>query len=150
MDPDSVVPPDGPELMRRRNGWWCGWRRRIPPGAMIASWVPWPILASGYRTRRWATSWGEWRGGVSPPRSLRTGREPLSSSGSQYPAVFERLCRGHAAPPVTGWPPAAAGYRSPFGPVPLQDLRPYYGLLRPCAPHRYSGSRGGFPLELLP
>jgi hypothetical protein len=92
---------------------------------------------------------GEWRGGVSPPRSLRTGREPLSSSGSQYPAV-ERLCRGHAAPPVTGWPPAAAGYRSPFGPVPLQDLHPYYGLLRPCAPHRYSGSRGGFPLERLP
>jgi hypothetical protein len=30
---------------------------------------------------------GEWRGGVSPPRSLRTGREPLCSSGSQYPAV---------------------------------------------------------------
>ena len=30
---------------------------------------------------------GEWRGGVSPPRSLRTGREPLGSSGSQYPAV---------------------------------------------------------------
>ena len=29
---------------------------RIPPGAMIASWVAWPILASGYRTRRWATS----------------------------------------------------------------------------------------------
>ena len=29
----------------------------------------------------------EWRGGVSPPRSLRTGREPLGSSGSQYPAV---------------------------------------------------------------
>src|ERR1039457_834206 len=56
MDPDSVVPPDGPELMRRRNGWWCGWRRRIPPGAMIASWVPWPILASGYRTRRWVIS----------------------------------------------------------------------------------------------
>lgn len=27
-----------------------------PPGAMIASWVPWPILASGYRTRRWAIS----------------------------------------------------------------------------------------------
>src|ERR1035441_6347511 len=23
---------------------------------MIASWVPWPILAGGYRTRRWATS----------------------------------------------------------------------------------------------
>jgi hypothetical protein len=93
---------------------------------------------------------GEWRGGISPPRSPRTGREPLGSSGSQYPAVFERLCLGHAAPPVTGWPPAAAGYRSPFGPVPLQDLHPYYGLPRPCAPLRYSGSRGGLPLELLP
>src|SRR5664280_1330106 len=23
---------------------------------MIASWVPWPILAGGYRIRRWATS----------------------------------------------------------------------------------------------
>ena len=93
---------------------------------------------------------GEWRGGVSPPRSPRTGREPLGSSGSQYPAVFERLCLGHAAPPVTGWPPASAGHRSPFGPVPLQNLHPYYGLLRPCAPHRYSGSCGGLPLELLP
>ncbi len=93
---------------------------------------------------------GEWRGGVSPPRSPRTGREPLGSSGSQYPAVFKRLRLGHAAPPVTGWPPASAGYRSPFGPVPLQNLRPYYGLLRPCAPHRYSGSCGGLPLELLP
>ena len=62
----------------------------------------------------------------------------------------ERLCLGHAAPPVTGWPPTSAGYRSPFGPVPLQNLHPYYGLLRPCAPHRYSGSCGGLPLELLP
>ena len=31
-----------------------------------------------------------------------------------------------------------------------EKLRPYYGLLHPCAPHRYSGSRGGFPLERLP
>src|SRR5271166_5314118 len=62
----------------------------------------------------------------------------------------ERLCLGHAAPPVTGWPPTSAGHRSPFGPVPLQNLHPYYGLLRPCAPHRYSGSCGGLPLELLP
>jgi len=29
----------------------------------------------------------EWRGGVSPPRSPRTGRESLNSSGSQYPVV---------------------------------------------------------------
>jgi hypothetical protein len=30
---------------------------------------------------------GEWRGGTSPLRSLRTGLEPLGSSGSHYPAV---------------------------------------------------------------
>ena len=91
--------------------------------------------------------------GSSPPRSPRTGREPLSSSGSQHPAVshdVERLCLGHAAPPVTGWPPAAAGYPSPFGPVPLQDLHPLLRAAPSCAPHRCSGSRGGFPLELLP
>ena len=28
--------------------------------------------------------------------------------------------------------------RSPFAPAPLQSLRHYYGLLRPCAPRRYS------------
>ena len=27
---------------------------------------------------------------------------------------------------------------------------PYYGLLRPCASHRYAGPRGGHPLERLP
>src|SRR3954470_8357102 len=27
---------------------------------------------------------------------------------------------------------------SPFGPAPLQGFPPYYGLLRPCAPLRYS------------
>src|SRR5664280_2271679 len=57
--PDSVVPPDGPESMRRQRVWCCRWRRRIPPEAMIASWVPWPILASGYRTRRWVISCAE-------------------------------------------------------------------------------------------
>jgi hypothetical protein len=30
------------------------------------------------------------------------------------------------------------------------SLHPYYGLLRPCAPHRYSCPCGDFPLELLP
>src|ERR1022692_1307545 len=43
MGPDSVAPPDGPESMRRQRVWWCRWRRRIPPGAMIASWMPWPL-----------------------------------------------------------------------------------------------------------
>ena len=31
---------------------------------------------------------------------------------------------------------------SPFAPAPLQSLRRYYGLLRPCAPLRYSRPRG--------
>ena len=37
---------------------------------------------------------------------------------------------------------ASAEQRSPFGPAPLQSLPPYYGLLRPCAPLRYSDPRG--------
>src|SRR3954465_6862929 len=32
---------------------------------------------------------------------------------------------------------------SPFGPAPLQSPHPYYGLLRPCAPRRYSRPCGG-------
>ena len=36
----------------------------------------------------------------------------------------------------------SAEQRSPFGPAPLQSLHPYYELLRPCAPLRYSGPRG--------
>ena len=45
---------------------------------------------------------------------------------------------------------ASAEQRSPFAPAPLQSLHPYYGLLRPCAPHRYSGPRGWSRLRLLP
>ena len=37
---------------------------------------------------------------------------------------------------------ASAEQRSPFGPAPLQSLHPYYELLRPCAPLRYSGPCG--------
>jgi hypothetical protein len=33
-------------------------------------------------------------------------------------------------------------HQRPFGPVPLQDLHPYYERFCPRAPHRYSGSRG--------
>src|SRR6266576_4951571 len=43
------------------------------------------------------------------------------------------------------WPVSAhlsAEQRSPFGPAPLQSLHPYYELLRPCAPLRYSGPCG--------
>src|SRR5215472_6458205 len=40
--------------------------------------------------------------------------------------------------------------RSPFAPAPLQGLRRYYGLLRPCAPLRYSHPRGWSRLRLAP
>jgi hypothetical protein len=43
----------------------------------------------------------EWRGGVAPPRSPRTGREPLSSSGSQYSAVDRR--EAASARRALGW-----------------------------------------------
>ena len=33
-------------------------------------------------------------------------------------------------------------HQRPFGPVPLQNLQPYYERFCPCAPHRYSGTRG--------
>src|SRR4029077_13815492 len=65
----------------------------------------------------------------------------------------ERLCLVHGLlllPDGFSWPMASAEQRSPFAPVPLQDLRHYYALLRPCAPHRYSDPRGFGRLRLLP
>jgi len=52
------------------------------------------------------------------------------------------------APPVTGWPPTKTGYRCPFGPVPLQNLQPYYGQLRPCVLHWYLILIGATDLEV--
>jgi len=49
-----------------------------------------------------------------------------------------RLGSIHEGPPVASCPLARAEQRNPFAPAPLQDLHHYYGLLRPCAPHRYS------------
>src|SRR5271169_1175185 len=43
-----------PESTRKPSGWWCGWRRKIPGGAMTGSWAPWPTWVSGSRIRRWA------------------------------------------------------------------------------------------------
>ena len=45
---------------------------------------------------------------------------------------------------------AKAEQRSPFARAPLQSLQRYYGLLRPCAPRRYSRPRGWCRLWLLP
>ena len=43
-----------PEWTRKPSGWWCGWRRKIPGGAMTGSWAPWPTWVSSSRIRRWA------------------------------------------------------------------------------------------------
>src|SRR5207344_2224022 len=64
----------------------------------------------------------------------------------------ERLCLVHGLLPLPdgfSWPMASAEQRNPFAPVPLQDLPHYYGLLRPCAPHRYSRPRGWSRLQLV-
>ena len=45
-----------------------------------------------------------------------------------------RLCLVHGLlllPDGFSWPVASAEQRSPFGPAPLQSLRPYYEPLRP-------------------
>ena len=63
---------------------------------------------------------------------------------------IKRLCFSHARHPLSGCARGEAERRRPFGPAPLQDLQPYYGRLRPCAPHRYSGPRSVCPLGLLP
>ena len=92
---------------------------------------------------------GQVAGGISPPGAPRTAREPLDSYGSRCSTVGRRAA-GFAS--VHGllllqngvsWPVASAEQRSPFGPTPLQSLRPYYEPLRPsCSPHRYSRPRG--------
>src|SRR5215470_11039195 len=49
---------------------------------------------------------------------------------------LERLCLVHGllpSPDGFSWPMALAEQRSPLAPAPLQSLRHYYGLLRPCA-----------------
>src|ERR1035437_6003995 len=87
-------------------------------------------------------------GGISPPGAPRTVSEPLDSHGSRCSAVGtrgQRLYLVHGLLPLPdgfSWPVVSAKQRSPFAPAPLQDFHHYYGLLRPCAPHRYSDPRG--------
>src|SRR5215472_17299957 len=81
-------------------------------------------------------------GGISPPGAPRTVRDPLESHGSRCSAVASGTALPRPqAPPVSSWPVADAEQRNPFAPAPLQGLRGYYGLLRPCAPLRYSRPR---------
>ena len=72
---------------------------------------------------------------------------PNARTGS---ADEQRFCLIHAGPPLAGCPLDKTRRRRPFGPVPLQNLQPYYERLRPCAPPRYSGACGGCPLARLP
>jgi len=62
----------------------------------------------------------------------------------------KRFCFVHRSPPLAGCSYNIAEQRHPFAPLSLQELQHYYGRLRPCVPHRYSGSRKGYLLELLP
>jgi len=69
-------------------------------------------------------------GGISPPGAPRTVREPLDSHGSRCSAIGtrgQRLCLIHElllSPVGFSWPVVSAEQRSPFGPAPLQSLRP--------------------------
>src|SRR6202035_323619 len=66
---------------------------------------------------------------------------------------LERLCLVHGllpSPDGFSWPVALAEQRSPLAPAPLQSLHHYYGLLRPCAPLRYSRPHGWSRLWLVP
>ena len=85
----------------------------------------------------------------------------LERDGRMVPAhphvervVEKEICQEgtERSDPWAGCPQARAEQRSPFGPAPLPSLPPYYGLLRPCAPHWYSRPHGGHHLDfgLLP
>ena len=87
----------------------------------------------------------EWPGGTSPPGSLRTVREPLDSYGSQRSVASQPsdLARAQgSSSEELAMSGLKLNHRRTFGPVPLQNLHPYYERLCPCAPHRYSGSCG--------
>jgi hypothetical protein len=52
-----------------------------------------PLFCFLFRSSRNAVETvGAWRGGIAPPRSLRTVREPLDSYGSRPPASYSKGC----------------------------------------------------------
>jgi hypothetical protein len=50
--------------------------------------------------------------------------------------------------PLPVGPDTTTGQWTPFAPAPLQGLHRYYEVLRPCAPHRYSGPCGFSRLDV--
>src|SRR5882672_2848618 len=116
-----------------------------------------PPVASSFSGRKtFSHGLVESPGGISPPGAPKTVREPLDSHGSRCSTVgtqatgFTSSTGSSCCHYGFSWPVASVEQRSPFGPAPLQSLRPYYGPLRPCAPHRYSRPRGFGRLRLLP
>ena len=86
---------------------------------------------------------GEWRRGTSPLRSLRYGREPLGSSGSNYPAVGLQTTLPSSQVPPIKWLTFESGWIiHPLRSRRITVLHRYYGVVRPCVPHRYSHSCG--------
>ncbi len=65
-------------------------QRRVRPSRVVEIDVPGDAGAR-LADRIVGVQVGEWRGGIAPPRSPRTGREPLDSSGSYRPTVDARL-----------------------------------------------------------
>src|ERR1019366_5908595 len=69
--------------------------------------------------------------------------QPLVHAASSFTSSTGSSCCQLAS--VGPWPRL-----NNAAPAPLQDLHHYYGLLRPCAPHRYSRPHGFSRLRLLP
>ncbi len=70
------------------------------------------------------------------PPAMTTRLRPFTVGPASNCSIPSMMLRGvQAGSNLVGWLRALAEQRRPFGPVPLQDLRPYYGQLRPCAPH---------------
>jgi hypothetical protein len=57
-------------------------------------------------------------------------------------ASHERLCCLHWFLPLLVDQLMSAERYTPFAPPPLQGLRHYYGVFRPCASHRYTDACG--------
>ena len=134
---------DNGPLTFRRNGRSVTWASLIPVLACMSR-----IVVSDFACRFPLAS----RPGDSHPQALPEPCVNLSihTAPDAQPLTndVKQPCLVHRAPPVTGWLWASAEQCGPFGPVPLQNLQPYYGPLRPCAPHRYSGPRSFSRLDL--
>ena len=116
------------------------WRKVAPGGQSVPQLVE--IVSQSLLERRDRLS-------IYTSRSL-AGLHTLEGQPNLSLRDIERLCHGHEAPPVTGWPLAKTGYRCPFAPAPLQNLHHYYGQLRPCAAHRTLVPRRGGRLGFRP